>query len=135
MRALGRFTRNGIALVPKDRAAREAVAAIRDGGDALLEVWRPRNMAQHRAYFAMLDNVVQASGRWKSREDLEFDLMLALKKGHAHQDRNGNWHFIPDSRAVASMSKDDFERLHTDTVALLTDWLGCDPDMLRDVAA
>ena len=33
------------------------------------------------------------------------------------------------------MKKDDFERLHTDTVALLTDWLGCDPEMLREEAA
>ena len=135
MRALGRFTRNGLTLVPKDKTAREAMASVRDGSDCLMEFWKPRNMAQHRAYFAMLDNVVQASGQWKSREDLEFDLMLAMKRGHPKKDRNGHWHFIPESRAVASMSKEDFERLHTDTVALLTDWLGCDPHVLQEVAA
>lgn len=135
MKALGRFSRHGLTLVPKDRIAREALAAIRDGADCLMEIWKPRNMSQHRAYFAMLDNVVQASGLWKSREDLEFDLMLELKRGSAFRDRKGHWHFRPDSRAVASMSKDDFERLHTDTVALLTDWLGCDPQMLREEAA
>jgi len=135
MRALGRFTRHGLVFVPKDKMAREASASIRDGADCLMEIWKPRNMAQHKAYFAMLDNVVEASGQWPSREALEFDLMLEMKRGHPYKDRRGHWHFIPESRAVASMSKDDFERLHTDTVALLTKWLGCSPEMLREQAA
>ncbi len=135
MREVGRFRRNGLALIPADRAARQALSAIKDGGEAFLEVWKPRNMAQHKSYFAMLNNVVEADGRWPSREALEFDIALELKAGDFHRDRHGNSHFRPWSRAVASMSKDDFERLHNDTVRLLTEWLGCDPEMLRDQAA
>jgi hypothetical protein len=135
MRDVGRFRRNGLTLIPADRAAREAMAAIKDGASAFFEVWKPRNMAQHRAYFAMLNNVVEASGRWPSREALEFDLALALKRGTFFTARDGSRHFRPDSRAVASMAKADFERLHDDTIRLLTEWLGCSPEALQDEAA
>lgn len=135
MRDVGRFRRNGMMLIPADRAAREAFASIKDGGEAFFEVWKPRNMRQHRAYFAMLNNVVEASGMWSSREALEYEIALALRRGSFIELRGGKRRFEPDSRAVASMSKDDFERLHADTVALLTEWLGCDPEMLREQAA
>lgn len=135
MRKVGRFRRKGLVLVPVDQAAREATGAIRDDGDAFFEVWKPRNMQQHKAYFATLNNVVQASGMWKSREALEFEVALALSRGSYLELRDGTRRFEPDSRAVASMSKDDFERLHQDTIALLTEWLGCDPQMLKDEAA
>lgn len=135
MREVGRFRRNGITLIPADRSAREALAAIKDGGEAFFEVWKPRNMARHRAYFAMLNNVVEASGLWSSREALEYEIALTLQRGSFIELRNGKRRFEPDSRAVASMSRDDFERLHSDTIRLLTEWLGCSPEMLRDQAA
>jgi hypothetical protein len=37
--------------------------------------------------------------------------------------------------AVASMKRDAFERLYDDTIRLLTDALGCDPEMLLEEAA
>jgi hypothetical protein len=135
MREVGRFRRNGLTLIPADRAAREAMASVKDGGEAFFEVWKPRNMAQHRAYFAMLNNVVKASGLWSSREALEYELAVALRRGHFVELRNGKRRFEPDSRAVASMSKADFERLHDDTIKLLTEWLGCSPEMLTQEAA
>lgn len=135
MREVGRFRRNGLTLVPADRPAREAMAAIKDGEDAFFEVWKPRNMRQHRAYFAMLNNVVEASGEWSSREALEYEIALALRRGSFIELRNGKRRFEPDSRAVASMSKADFERLHDDTVKLLTEWLGCSPENLMEQAA
>jgi hypothetical protein len=135
MRNVGTFAKDGFSLVPKDFDARSILGRLKDGDRLFVEVWKPRNMAQHRAYFAMLNNVVQASGQWPSREALEFDIALALRRGTFVTAMNGSTHFRPDSRAVASMPKDDFERLHNDTVALLTEWLGCDPEMLREEAA
>lgn len=108
---------------------------MKEGDSIFVEVWKPRNMAQHRAYFAMLNNVVEASGMWSSREALEYELALTLRRGSFVELRNGKRRFEPDSRAVASMSKEDFERLHSDTVQLLTEWLGCDPSMLLEQAA
>lgn len=129
------YRRQGLVLVPCDPFARMQIASMAEGDRACFEKRNPRSMRQHKAYFAMLNNVVQASGEWPSRSALEFDIALALRAGDFHRDRFGNSHFRPWSRAVASMSKDDFERLHNDTVALLTDWLGCDPEMLREEAA
>lgn len=135
MRDSGTFAKEGFSLIPKDFDARSILGRLKEGDRLFVEVWKPRNMAQHRAYFAMLNNVVQASGQWPSREALEFDIALALRRGTFIRAHNGTSHFRPDSRAVASMKKEDFERLHNDTVALLTEWLGCDPEMLREEAA
>ena len=135
MREVGRFRRNGLTLIPADRAAREAMASLKDGAEAFFEIWKPRNMAQHRAYFALLNNVVEATGMWSSREALEYELALTMGRGDFIELRNGKRRFEPHSRAVASMAKADFERLHNDTIALLTDWLGCDPSMLQEQAA
>lgn len=135
MREVGTFAKEGFSLIPRDMAARSMLGRMDEGARVLVEVWQPRNMAQHRAYFAMLDRVAQASGRWPSREALEFDIALALRRGAFVQAHDGSRHFRPDSRAIASMPRADFERLHMDTVALLTEWLGCSPDALQEDAA
>lgn len=135
MRDIGAFSKDGFSLIPKDITARSILGRLKDGERIFVEVWKPRNMNQHRAYFAMLNNVVQASGLWSSREALEYELALTLQRGSFIELRNGKRRFEPDSRAVASMSKADFERLHSDTVKLLTEWLGCDPEMLSEEAA
>ncbi len=135
MREIASFQRQGFGLSPRDPEARKIMASLKDGEGVFIEVWKPRNMRQHRAYFAMLNNVVEASGMWSSREALEYELALELRRGHIVELRNGKRRFEPDSRAVASMSKDDFERLHHDTVELLTKWLGCSPEALFEQAA
>lgn len=135
MRDVGAFAKEGFSLIPKDFTARSILGRLKDGERVFIEVWKPRNMNQHRAYFAMLNNVVQASGMWASREALEYELAITMGRGSYIELRNGKRRFEPDSRAVASMKKEDFERLHSDTVALLTKWLGCDPEMLREEAA
>lgn len=136
MREAATFAKgDGFSLIPKDFAARAIIGRLKEGERVFIEVWKPRNMNQHRAYFAMLNNVVEASAQWPSREALEFDLALALKRGTFVEAKDGTRHFRPDSRAVASMPREDFERLHRDTIALLTEWLGCSPEMLLDQAA
>lgn len=135
MTELVSLRRDGLALRPADRASREMLAAMPDGSTKLFERRNPRNMGQHRAYFAMLGNVVQATGKWPSVESLSFDLSVALKRGAVETSpRSGKVRWVPDSRAVSAMPKADFERLHTDTQALLCEWLGCHPDDLRDAA-
>lgn len=135
MRELATFERIGLTLAPKSPAARAILAKLKEGERVFIEVRKPRNMVQHRRYFAMLNNVVEASGLWPSREALEYEIALTLQRGSFIELRNGKRRFEPDSRAVASMSKADFERLEIDTVKLLTEWLGCDPRMLYEEAA
>lgn len=136
MKDIGRFRRKGFILVPVSASAREAVGAMKEGAEAFYQPWLPRNMAQHRKFFAVLNNVVEATGEWPSTEALRYDIMRALKRG---EDRispvDGTVYFVPDSMAVASMPKAEFERLYEDTMRWLTDRYQCDPEMLTQEAA
>ena len=136
MKDTARYIRRGLTLVPADRWARELHAKIKDGASIFVVLWLPRNMAQHRKYFAVLNNVVEATGEWSSTEDLRFEIMKALKRGRfRYSPVDGVCDFIPDSMAVASMPKVEFERLYEDTMKWLTERYQCDPEMLIQEAA
>jgi hypothetical protein len=131
MRDVGQFRKEGLTILPCDAPARTMVGKLKDGERFFAELWRPRNMGFHRKYFAMLNNVVEASSEWPSRARLEMDIAIALKAGDWYEGRHGRT-FIPHSRAVASMSRDDFDRLYAETVTLLTQWIGVNPETLQD---
>lgn len=136
MRDVARYFKRGLALFPGDKAARELHAKIKEGAWVFIEVWLPRNMKQHKKYFAVLNNVVEATGEWTSTEDLRFEIFKALKRGLMRVSVvDGCIDFIPDSMAVASMPKAEFERLYEDTMKWLSDRYGCDPEMLTQEAA
>lgn len=136
MKGRALFRKVALSFAPVSREARELMAEIKDGATVFIEIWLPRNMAQHRKYFAVLNNVVEATGKWTSSEHLRRDILIALHRYDEHVDAfTGEVSKIPHSMAVASMPKDDFERLYDDTISLLTDALGCDPEMLFEEAA
>jgi hypothetical protein len=129
------YRKNGLALVPADRAARELHASIPDAA-VFVQLWKPRNMAQHRKFFAILNNVVEATGRWTSTEHLRRDILISLNRFDEEVSRlTGEVRQVPHSMSVASMPKAEFERLYDDTIKLLTEALGCDPEMLTQEAA
>jgi hypothetical protein len=131
-----RFRRKGFILVPASAEARQAIGRMKEGAEAFFQPWLPRNMAQHRKYFAVLNNVVQATGEWPSTEALRFDIFRALKRGEERESPvDGLVYFVPDSMKVASMPKADFERLYEDTMRWLMDRYQCDPEMLTQEAA
>lgn len=130
------FAKHGLGFVPRNREARELAAKIADGAAVFLTLWLPRNMAQHRKYFAVLNNVVEATGKWNSSEHLRKDILIALHRYDEEVDQfTGEVRKVPHSMAVASMPKADFEHLYDDTIRLLTDALGADPEMLTQEAA
>lgn len=137
MRAKAVFRRLGLTLVPVGRDARELMAALKEGATFIIEIWHPRNMKQHRKYFGMLGNVVEATGdRWTSQEHLRRNILESLGRyDEVVNGFTGEVQKVVHSMAVASMPKDEFERLYDDTVKLLTDALGCDPEMLFEEAA
>jgi hypothetical protein len=136
VKEIGRFFKRGLSLVPADREARELHAKLKDGAAVFIQLWLPRNMAQHKKYFAVLNNVVEATGEWTSTDDLRFEIFKALKRGLLRVSQvDGSLDFIPDSMAVASMPKVEFERLYDDTMKWLTERYDCDPEMLTQEAA
>ena len=136
MIAKATFKRVGFSLVPIGRDALKLFSAIKDGAQVFIEVWQPRNMSQHRKYFAVLNNVVDATGRWTSSEHLRRDILLALHHyDEAVNEFTGEVTKVPHSMKVASMPRAQFEQLYDDTIRLLTDELGADPEMLTQEAA
>jgi hypothetical protein len=130
------FRRAALSLVPVGREARELLAAVKEGATVFIEIWHPRNMAQHRKYFAVLNNVVEATGRWTSTEHLRRDVLIATHRYDEHiNEFTGEVTKVAHSMAVASMPRDEFERLYDETIRLLTDALGADPEMLTQEAA
>jgi hypothetical protein len=136
MKDTARYRKNGLTLIPSDREARELHAKIEDGGSVFIQVWHPRNWRQHKKYFAVLNNVVEATGKWASSEHLRRDILIALHRYEEEVNQlTGEVRQIPHSMSYASMPKDEFERLYDDTIKLLTEALGCDPEMLTQEAA
>jgi hypothetical protein len=136
MKDTAHYIRRGLGLFPADRTARELHATIKDGASMFVQLWLPRNMAQHRKYFAVLNNVVEATGKWTSAEHLRRDVLIALHRFDEEVNQlTGEVRQIPHSMAVSSMPKAEFERLYDDTIKLLTEALGCDPEMLTQEAA
>lgn len=130
------FRRAGLSLAPANREARELLAGVNDGDSVLVEVWQPRNLRQHRKYFAILNNVVEATGRWTSTEHLRRDILISLHRYDEHVNEfTGEVVQIPHSMAVASMPREEFERLFDDTIRLLTEALGADPQLLAEEPA
>lgn len=136
MKGRALFRRSGFTLLPADRGAREVLSGIGEGKSVFVEVWQPRNMNQHRKYFAILNNVVEATGKWTSTEHLRKDILIALNRYDEHVSQlTGEVAKLPHSMAVASMPADDFRQLYDETIALLTDALGADPELLTQEAA
>lgn len=136
MKDTARYRKHGLTLVPYDREARELHAKLDDGLQIFIQVWHPRNMSQHRKYFAILNNVVEATGKWTSTEHLRKDILIALHRFDEEINQfTGEVRQVLHSMSVASMPKVEFERLYDDTIKLLTEALGCDPEMLTQEAA
>ncbi|NVD45724.1 hypothetical protein [Qipengyuania atrilutea] len=136
MKGKGLFRRVGLTFVPASRDGREVLSEVGEGDSAFLEIWAPRNPRQHAKYFAVLNNVVEATGRWTSTEHLRRDILIALNRYDDHVSAlTGEVTKIPHSMAYASMPKAEFEQLYTETMALLTEALGADPEMLTEQAA
>src|SRR3546814_13745785 len=120
MKDSARFTKRGLTFVPADAYARELLAKVPDGKGVFLNLWLPRNMAQHRKYFAILRNVVEATGRWTSTEHLRRDILLTLGRYDEHVNEfTGEVVKVFHSMALLSMPLDDFYLLFSYPIILL----------------
>jgi hypothetical protein len=127
--------RLGDGLFPRNQRAQAALETVDNGAVVRLQLMQDRNLAQLRAYYAMLNRVVAATGRWPSADALSFQISLDLKSGHPVIDTEGRAHWQPDSRSVSAMPQDIFDELFRNTEQWLIDTLGCHPDDLRADAA
>ena len=109
-------------LRPADPEAENALAKISIGEQCMVEIKRPRNVAQHNKYMAMLRLVLDATDVYDSVEELRDAILIAVGRYHM---RKVLWKGElveqpwPDSISFESMDQTEFNRLWDDTVKLL----------------
>lgn len=97
------------ALRPVDDAGRDDLAKIANGAFVTVEVKRPRNVAFHRKYWALVNLVFENMDRYPSPDDLHAAIKIAAGLRTAIQLPDGTMGYIPGSIAFHKMGQSGFE--------------------------
>lgn len=100
-------------LRPYDDAGIEALRKIKVGEIVQCEITRPRNLAHHRKFWALLNVFWQATGDWSSTYGVLIELKVRL--GHV-QDvlirETGELVKVPKSISFANMDQGEFDEFY-----------------------
>lgn len=114
------FIRQGFTLVPTDDVGREALAKLKIGQKAMVEVRSARNPEHHRMLFAVLRVVVDNSDTYPSEEALLDTLKIAAGHTETRMTLDGRAFIVPKSIAFESMSQEDFRGFFDKSIAIIT---------------
>lgn len=114
-------------LEPRSQLARDALAQYALHSDVEITVRKRRSLPQLRLYWAMLQNVVEATGGWASAEHLHEALKLDLGYTTPVKTMDGKLLMIPDSVALAKMDSAQFQKFFDTAAARLAEVCGFDP--------
>ena len=113
------FTKASGRLVPYDRDAVDALAAVPRGTILKIKWTRPRNIKHHRKLFVLLQLVVEATDRYSYKESLLDALKVAT--GHYRVWKVGNREYLqPLSISFSAMDQDAFEDFYSAVVNLIS---------------
>lgn len=105
-------------LIPVDQDAVDALAKVAVGDQVFVKVHRPRSIAQHRAFWAMLTRVAEATD-FETPERLLAALKLAMGRFDLLKLPNGRVVPVPQSISFAAMPQDDFQRFMDAAVRMI----------------
>lgn len=114
-------------LEPRSRFAADALAQYAVGSDVEITVKKRRSLPQLRLYWAMLHNVVEATGAFPDAERLHEALKLDLGFVTPMRLLDGRMVYIPDSAAMSKMDAAEFRRFFDAAAARLAEICGFDP--------
>jgi hypothetical protein len=114
-------------LEPRSRQAADLLAQYAVHSDVEVTVRKRRSLPQLRLYWAMLQNVVEATGAWPTAEHLHDALKLDLGFTTAVKSIDGGMVLIPDSTAMARMDAAQFKVFFDLAAAKLAEVCGFDP--------
>ena len=116
-----RRTKEG--LIPLDDKSVEAIKKVKLGDDILAEYKPRRNVANHRRYFSLLNNVIHNQEYYKNVDNL-LDV-IKLKTGHFKTvvTHKGEQMYIPQSIAFHAMSEDEFQEFFSETIDVLLEFM------------
>jgi len=107
-------------LKPCDDAGVEALRKIKLDEIVQCEITRPRNLAHHRKFWALLNVFWQATGDWSSTYGVLIELKVRL--GHVQEAvirETGELVRVPKSISFAAMSQDEFDAFYDRCIAEL----------------
>ena len=114
-------------LEPRSRLAADLMSQIPLHCDVEVSIKRKRSLPQQRLYWAMLHNVVEATGAWPSAEHLHASLKLDMGFVTPVRLLDGKVIYVPDSTAMSRMDAVEFRRFFDAVVARLAEVCGFDP--------
>lgn len=120
-----RRTRAG--LEPRSRLAADALAQYAEHSDVEITIKKRRSLPQLRLYWAMLQNVVEATGAWPDAEHLHDALKLDLGYTTPVKSLDGKLVMIPDSAAMSKMDAVQFRNFFDAAAKRLAEVCGFDP--------
>ncbi len=127
--------REGMMLIPADRAAEIVFDKLPAGRSVMAELWRPRSIEQHRLAFAFFTLLAEALNNGPGREQWTQDMVrrrLAVVTGHADliplpdklaRQWGSRLAVVPRSMSFSSMDADEFSRFLNDALDYVRDEL------------
>ena len=113
--------RIGGALWPADGRAADTLSRIPQRSAVAVRVMRGRSHAQLAMYWSVLEKVVEATGRWRTPEELH----LALKVATGHVDIvrliDGRRVLVPESTAFDAMTQDEAQAFYDAAFRIVAD--------------
>lgn len=104
------FRKRGNALIPVDDKGLEILRAIKDERDVMVSVKVARNVRHHRLLFALLNLIVERTGKFEDTDQALVALKVACGLVDPYLDVHaGKTYFVPRSIAFKSMSQDEYQ--------------------------
>lgn len=113
--------------VPASAIDAELFDKIANGSEVEITVKQKRSNSRLRLYWSVLGAVVDATGRWHSKEDLSDALKMACGVSEIRHPLNGAPYLVPDSVAFSRMTETDFTAFMDRAFAMLAERIECDP--------
>lgn len=114
-------------LEPRSRLAHDILNQYAEHSDVEVTIKKRRSLPQLRLYWAMLNNVVEATGAWPDAEHLHDAIKLDLGYVTPIRTMDGKLAMIPDSAAMSRMDSAEFKRFFDAAAARLSELCGFDP--------
>lgn len=134
MKEYGLFDSREHCLVPMDDFALAMIkkASLSKGG-VLMDIWIPRNIRQHKLFFALLNEVIDAGGWDGSKETLLVWVKLATGHAETFIGPSGEVSYAPKSISFGSMPQSEFTPFFDAAIKHLCEKLlhGASEDALR----
>lgn len=114
-------------LEARSRSAADMLGKYALHSDVEVSIKKRRSLPQLKLYWAMLNNVVDATGAWPDAEHLHDALKLDLGYVTLIRTVDGKLAMIPDSAAMSKMDSAQFKKFFDAVAQRLAEVCGFDP--------